>query len=173
MFNITCNQNLHWTKRFSWFGTMLLQKTKFSQKLRMCVFLWLMFLNNSNEYTHLFANFVFPLYKVMIFLMFNIDSILDSLMHRNDKTYLCCQQIWCGLWRSSVCVLLVCIVYILCIDFVQSIDYFISTILSDCKINSPKNNSADFIVTSRINQGFVWAIHNAVFCRLRVWVFIK
>lgn len=105
--------------------------------------------------------------------MFNKDSILDSLMHRNDKIYLYCQQIWCGLWRSSVCVLLVCIVYILCIDFVQSIDYFISTILSDRKIKSPKNNSVDFIVASRINQGFVWAIHNAVFCRLRVWVFIE
>lgn len=151
---------------------MLLQETKFSQKLRMCVFLWLMFVNNSNEYTHLFANFVFPLYKVMIFLMFNIDSILDSLMHRNDKIYLYCQQIWCGLWRSSVCVLLVCIVYIvywLCT--VHRLFHY--TILSDRKIKSPKNNSVDFIVASRINQGFVWAIHNAVFCRLRVWVFIK
>lgn len=144
-----------------------------TEDIYMCVFLLLVFVNNSNEYTHLLANVVFPLLKVMIILMFNIDSILDSLMHRNDKIYLYCQQIWCGLWRSSVCVLLVCIVYMLCIDFVQSIDYFISTILSDCKINSPKNNSADFIVASRINQGFVWAIHNAVFCRLRVWVFIK
>lgn len=89
------------------------------------------------------------------------------------KSIYYCQQLWCGLWRSSVCVLLVCIVYILCIDFVQSTDYFISTILSDRKIKSPKNNSVDFIVASRINQGFVWAIHNAVFCRLRVRVFIE
>lgn len=104
--------------------------------------------------------------------MFNIDSILDSLMHRNDKIYLYCQQIWCGLWRSSVCVLLVCIVYIvywLCT--VHRLFHY--TILSDRKIKSPKNNSIDFIVASRINQGFVWAIHNAVFCRLRVWVFIE
>lgn len=56
----------------------------------MCVFLWLMFVNNSNEYIYLFVNFVFFLYKVMIFLMFNIDLILDSLMYRNDKIYLCC-----------------------------------------------------------------------------------
>lgn len=101
--------------------------------------------------------------------MFNIYSILDSLMHRNDKIYLYCQQIWCGLWRSSVCVLLVCIVYIvywLCT--VHRLFHY--TILSDRKIKSPKNNSVDFIVASRINQGFVWAIHNAVFCRLRVSV---
>lgn len=104
--------------------------------------------------------------------MFNIYSILDSLMHRNDKIYLYCQQIWCGLWRSSVCVLLVCIVYIvywLCT--VHRLFHY--TILSDRKIKSPKNNSVDFIVASRINQGFVWAIHNAVFCRLRVWVLIE
>lgn len=65
--------------------------------------------------------------------MLNIDSVLDSLTHR---IWLYCQH-FCGLWRSSGCVFYL-YVYILCIDFLQSIDYFISTILSDGKIKSLK-----------------------------------
>lgn len=44
--------------------------------------------------------------------------------------------------------------YVLCIDCTFH-RLFISAILSDRKIKSPKNNFAEFIMASRINQGFV------------------
>lgn len=118
---------------------MLLQEIKFSQKLRMCVFLWLIFENNSNEYIYLFVNVVFFLQKVMIILMFNIDLILDNLMYRNDKIYLLLliNLMWI---MEEFCVFYLYVQYILCIDFVQFIDYFISIILLDRKIKSLKNN---------------------------------